>query len=196
MGLTPLYTRILANTSTSPASSPTLEQQLYFLTTLCQPSLPLWSQPSLRSWALCLGQLGLGHFPPFPYIPRGRGAGLDPSSCKAFISLVLPPSFWALGFLAMSPYCIVLSSCVYGSLPLSQKSPLSLNISLHPFRGSGQRVSDPLSTLILEGPLPPNSLAVLVCPRPSLLALVREVSNCPVLPPLFPQTARPLWMGI
>lgn len=132
MGLTPLHTRILANTSTSPASSPTLEQQLYFLTTLCQPSLPLWSQPSLRSGALFLGQLGLGHFCLFPYIPRGRGQVLISAVAKHLSHLLSHPPSGPWGF---ALYCHHVSMGLF--LPL--KSLLSLNISLHPFRGPGQR---------------------------------------------------------
>lgn len=149
MWLIPLHTRILANTFTSPVSSPTLEQQLYFLTTLCQPSLPLlWSQLSLRSGAL---------FPSLhSHVSQEVGACFDLSSCKSFISLALPPSFWALGFLARSPYCIILLSCVYGSLPSPPKVSFSTKYFLNPFRGPEQRVPDSLFALSWEEPLSPN----------------------------------------
>lgn len=155
MWLTPLHKRILANTSTSPASSPTLEQWLYFLTAVCQPSLPLWSQPSLKSGALFLGQLGLGHLPPFPYIPRRRGQQLQ-SSCKAFMSLALT-LLLGLGVFGNIPllHCIVIM-CLWISSSL-HKVPFITRYFLAPLsRGPGQRVPDPLSSLSWEEPLSPN----------------------------------------
>lgn len=171
MWLAPLHTRILANTFTSPVSSPTLEQQLYFLTTLCQPSLPLlWSQLSLRSGALFLRPVRAGPLLSIPMHLKRWGQVLISAAAKHSSHLLShPPSgpwgFWHGPLIAL--YCYHVSMGLF--LP-HQKFPLALNSSCTPLEALSR------GYLIHFSPLAGRSLCHLI----DLLCLSTKV------PPYWP----------